>query len=1223
MNRISKSSLVLIFTMLFSIFMLQGWYNPEQADAAVVAAQPFPNTPTISGTTSASVSGSYTVNAGTNRLLVVVISASYSATTTTTATANYGGQALTQAVVVSGASMRRPVWIGYLNEAGIAAASNTTLQVTLSSGTSLVGTETYAAVFTGVNQATPVNATYQFYDSNTDAVMDFGTGLAVQAGGYSLFGVSVNNATAPTITGDTGYTVTTLNQIAASADRAFTGAKAFAAAGTANPTITYSATIRGGLAAATINPAPSGDSVNVADGTDPANYNVARGSTDNIADSFTMVSTNTDNGAAAVTGVTASLTNSANISGIRLYKDNGVVGTYEAGTDTLLSTGTPGASVSFTGFTENLTTTASNYLILVDVASGATLSQTVVASVTALTVTSPDAQGTITDTGSTLTIIDVPHENVGTALNTAIATSPKTEGTLAVLMQRFQVTSSTSGAGAQDNQLELNSLGIDDLGTATGARTAKAYIDTTSSATLPGTAVLIGTLSSWTGTPTSITLNQGTAGDRTVANGTPKYIYIVYDLPAGATQTVQSSITSVGVVSPDAGQTGLTLNSNAITLSSDPSIIISCAECHGYGATFADGTARNNPAGTFQGSHNTHVATYSKVCSVCHTAPATETSADFKHRNETVQIASPINGLAGSTYSKTSFTQSNTFTPGFCSNTYCHSNGTSVISGSIPANSSATWGGTTTCESCHGVGGGDDGRPNYANNTPKRNTHGDGASYGVTHKATACPTCHTGVTGTAGAYTISDTTTHNNGAYNIQASLGYTQATGVCATPGCHGSVAWGGNLGCTDCHNVAQSTTVAQTLVGGAGITQRRAIVPEFQAASNHVRNKAGGVTNADCGVCHMEGSAATGAINATYHKDGYIDLRDPDSGSPIQDATHNGANPGAYASSGTALNANATPANRLVRFSRNLASNALEIQARSIMINQCLHCHDAGGATNAAAQVTGGAATNPFNATAASMPAGRVMDVDAHFTTTNRAYHPIKGKQNNSFTQGTRMAAPWNMTKTTGNTTSWGYLMTCWDCHTTDNASGTLTQTVTAHGSAITVVAGSQNVTELRGVVWRTGAVATNPTTLCIRCHALYDTSTTTNHSTGSAYSSGGSSSMSVFLRYGCTYCHSSNPNPTSATRAGGRSADVHGYSVGYNGTAFATNNGYGFFRNASTSNNGSGLQLTPNNVGGVATTTACFGTVGATNLTNGTTSCGVNNMNNNQTFTAGGDY
>lgn len=494
---------------------------------------------------------------------------------------------------------------------------------------------------------------------------------------------------------------------------------------------------------------PAGDSVNIADGTDPANYNAGRGSTNNVSDSFTMVSTNTVDGAAAVTGVTASFTNSANITGVRLYKDVNANGTYEAGTDTLLSTGTPGASVTFTGFTENLTTAATNYLILVDISGTATLSQTIDTVVTAVTVTAPDAQGTISDASNPtrLTIVDVPHENVGTALNTAIATSPQMEGRAGVLMQRFQVTSATSAGGAQDNQLELNSLGLVDLGTATGARTAKVYIDNTSSGTLPGTAALIGSTSAWTGGATTITLNQGTAGDRTVTNATARYIYIVYDLPTGLAQTVQSSVTSVGAVSPDAGQTGLTLNSNALTLSSDPSKITTCAGCHAYPP--ADGT-RSGATGAVKGSHSVHSG---NVCATCHVAPATETSADFAHRDGNIKMQPTATGIKNGYYDKNNnaaynvgtddtFLQTNNPTQSVCRNVGCHGGASSVT---------PTWGGgvAVNCSACHtGATDASDGAPTrraifgeFQNNAIGHMQYNVAAGANATVKAD-CSKCH-------------------------------------------------------------------------------------------------------------------------------------------------------------------------------------------------------------------------------------------------------------------------------------------------------------------------------------------------------------------------------------------------------------------------------------------------------------------------------------------------
>ena len=63
------------------------------------------------------------------------------------------------------------------------------------------------------------------------------------------------------------------------------------------------------------------------------------------------------------------------------------------------------------------------------------------------------------------------------------------------------------------------------------------------------------------------------------------------------------------------------------------------------------------------------------------------------------------------------------------------------------------------------------------------------------------------------------------------------------------------------------------------------------------------GTVTKWDCIVCHMEGSPTTGEFlpsPAGKHGDGYVDLRDPDTGLQIKGVTFtaaSGASPGSYA--------------------------------------------------------------------------------------------------------------------------------------------------------------------------------------------------------------------------------------------------------------------------------------------------------------------------------------
>lgn len=895
------------------------------------------------------------------------------------------------------------------------------------------------------------------------------------------------------------------------------------------------------------------------------------------------------------------------------------------------------------GFTLNWTADATARNVLY-VAMGTACTD---ADLATLTTTNPVSSSTV---GGTVTIQTqvgteaTPSGMTGMVVNIAGSTGCNvTNGVMSwnAGTSRWEYTWNTSacGTGAPDAGVTIDVSGTDpDCSTTVNAlQITNVTIDNTCTDSDPATAVTITPASSATvgatvtvqgaitgeGAPgtgsAAVTITgsdacNATAQAMTWNSGASVWEYS-WDTSACGTAAPDTGVSvSITYTDPDcSGAVVVNNTSTNITIDNfDASAMPSCAGCHGYGATFTDGTARNNPAGTFPGSHNTHVATYSKVCSVCHTAPATETSADFKHRNETVQIASPINGLAGSTYSKTSFTQTNAaFSGGFCSNTYCHSNGTSVISGSIPANSSATWGGATTCLSCHGVGGGDDGRPNYANNTPKRNTHGDGVSYGVTHKATECDVCHTGVTGTAGAYTISDTTTHNNGAYNIQGALGYTQATGVCATPGCHGSAAWGGAaLTCVECHNSAVNSPIAQGL---GGPSTRSAVVGEFGLAWGHKKTGRGAVTVSDCIVCHLEGVFATQAKSATYHGDGYIDLRDPD------------------VAGETRITNIAGTSYRFVQFSTSYAAGArtsggatAENVDNILTQKFCLKCHDAGGAANTTARTTYGTPTNamPFggvalgaNYTAANGAIGTqgLINVNDQFATTNSSAHPVRGPRSKDFPTAVRMNDPYKPTGTRGTsgTLTQGVVINCFDCHNTPTTPLT-TRTVSAHGNAATI----------RGVATVTGtpAATTNQVTFCIVCHAGYDTSTLTHHNTGSALSGNTNNTMTAYLRYGCNICHGSSY--TTAVVRPVRAQDVHGSSTVPTGTitksgrwAAASKNGpIAFIRNSNVFNDHAPLNIT-----GTVYTPVCMGGEDGVNGTQNTPACDRGFEN----YTVGGTY
>lgn len=110
---------------------------------------------------------SYTVSAGSNRLLIVAVSGE--GESAAAPTVDYGGQAMTQVanafIDASTISLRANLF--RLNESGVAAASNTTITVT--GGEAEISI--HAQAYSGVNQTTPIAETDEdVSDDNTNPV---------------------------------------------------------------------------------------------------------------------------------------------------------------------------------------------------------------------------------------------------------------------------------------------------------------------------------------------------------------------------------------------------------------------------------------------------------------------------------------------------------------------------------------------------------------------------------------------------------------------------------------------------------------------------------------------------------------------------------------------------------------------------------------------------------------------------------------------------------------------------------------------------------------------------------------------------------------------------------------------------------------------------------------------------------------------------------------------
>jgi len=207
---------------------------------------------------------------------------------------------------------------------------------------------------------------------------------------------------------------------------------------------------------------------------------------------------------------------------------------------------------------------------------------------------------------------------------------------------------------------------------------------------------------------------------------------------------------------------------------------LGCSGCHGYPPAYANGAPKAN-------SHANH----GFGCNVCHAGTTTDgsTISSSLHANRAYDV-SPGPG--------TSFGYSYAATGGTCSNISCH------------ANTSATWGSTLACTTCHGYP-----PPNAAvgyagldeTTSPHLKHAGTGSNYSF-----ACNECHKG-------------NTHGNGSFQdvfldksgIKAgpAASYDGSTKTCSALYCHSdgssvatgvpavaSVVWGPNkLACDGCH--------------------------------------------------------------------------------------------------------------------------------------------------------------------------------------------------------------------------------------------------------------------------------------------------------------------------------------------------------------------------------------------------------------------------------------
>jgi predicted CxxxxCH...CXXCH cytochrome family protein len=417
MNWTARISLVLIFTLLFSTFIYQGWYWPKKAEAAISTQQAWTNvyhSATLPGATAAS----FAVNAGSNRMLVVALAYSFSANATQTVTSvTYGGQAMTLQAGDAATSLSMHTYLFYLKDNAVMDGTAKTLAVNITGGTAVMN-DIWYAVYAGVDQSAAPITNSQNYNNNTAAATAaFGTALTVNAGDQAVLVGDFNtraNGGVPTYTTPANWTInnnqpydnTTSDEVSFVASRTIPGTNT---TDTANFTA-ISPTARVSMSGMSIKAAAI--TTTLANGVAGTTATVCPSAANQKLDGFSFV---TSAGTDTVTALTVTTTNYAAIASMQIWD--------EAGTTQYFGTvNNPGSNTwNFSGGTSiPVSTSAANFKILVTYygeGSAPAGNTATTANVTAYTCTNAKAGTDTADT--TLTLDNSPAVAASWGSNTA------------------------------------------------------------------------------------------------------------------------------------------------------------------------------------------------------------------------------------------------------------------------------------------------------------------------------------------------------------------------------------------------------------------------------------------------------------------------------------------------------------------------------------------------------------------------------------------------------------------------------------------------------------------------------------------------------------------------------------------------------------------------------------------------------------------------------------
>jgi len=362
--------------------------GPLDSQAAIgTTTQNWPATPIYSNAAYPSAAITYNAVAGNNRLLVVGISSSTTAVAQAQPTVSYGGTAMTHAIGYSATATQQHSYLFYL-PIGSSAIADTgkSINVTISGGTSkhcIVN----AAVYTGVDQASPIGTTVGSSNNTTAGTAVGPFTLAVNSG---ELGVSVLNAVQPGTTnlnastialGTSGHLWTQVSTAASARMKGGALRTTFATTLNANTVTatqhTSSVATLNSTAAMTIKPIQG---ITVSNGSTVAGnklvyVNDGANSINVVVDAFSMTADAPTN-VTSITFTGNANTTSANVSGIKVWRKVGATLTAWEATDVQVgaTVAATGGAVTISGFSEPVSTATKNYIVTYDIASGAAAS---------------------------------------------------------------------------------------------------------------------------------------------------------------------------------------------------------------------------------------------------------------------------------------------------------------------------------------------------------------------------------------------------------------------------------------------------------------------------------------------------------------------------------------------------------------------------------------------------------------------------------------------------------------------------------------------------------------------------------------------------------------------------------------------------------------------------------------------------------------------------------